>query len=77
MPKKPPALPIADDFPEIEVDDALDINLADDLMASEHLSSEAGGDESLQDISATLFENAPKAGPLNFHDGVEMGHHRN
>lgn len=77
MPKKPPALPAADDFPEIEVDDELDIGVADDLASLDRLSAESDVSDSLQDISASSFEDAPKAGPLDFHDGAEMGHHRN
>jgi len=75
MPKKPPALPDAEDFPEIEVDDELDIGISNELEASDRLSAEADVSDSLQDISASSFEDAPKAGPLNFH-GAEMGHHR-
>ena len=74
MPAQRPPLPRADDLPEIEVDDeALDSALPADLAPSARLSAEAEVSETLEDIAVQSFEDAPHQGPLNFHDGGQMG----
>lgn len=75
MPKKPPPLPDADDLPELEIDDSFDDDALpiDTPQLSERMSAKADVSESLEDMSAHSFEDAPSDGDLDFDDGAEMG----
>lgn len=82
MPARPPVLPDADDFPEIETEDWEGTSIAEDVASDlslrgssdAPLTAETEVAHSLDDMAVEDFEDAPEGeAPLDFDDGGEMG----